>query len=51
MPAANQRQVVTAFLADHGIARLAELRAAGASAAIVSRMEHAGEIVRLLEAY
>jgi predicted transcriptional regulator of viral defense system len=47
MHAANQRQIVTAFLADHGIARLAELRAAGASAATVSRMEQAGEIVRL----
>lgn len=48
MPAAGQqRQIVTAFLAEHGIARLAELRAAGATAATVSRMEKAGEVVRL----
>jgi predicted transcriptional regulator of viral defense system len=48
MPAAGQqRQIVTAFLAEHGIARLAELRAVGATAATVSRMEKAGEVVRL----
>jgi predicted transcriptional regulator of viral defense system len=48
MPAAGQqRQIVTAFLAEHGIARLAELRAMGATAATVSRMEKAGEVVRL----
>lgn len=47
MPAAGQRQIVTAFLKAHGIARLAELRAAGASAATVARMERAGEVVRL----
>lgn len=48
MPAAGrQREIVTAFLAKHGIARLAELRAAGATAAAVSRMEKAGQVVRL----
>ena len=43
----SQRQTVTAFLKKHGMARLAELRAAGATAATVSRMESAGEVVRL----
>ncbi len=48
MPAAGQqREIVTAFLAAHGIARLAELRAAGVTAATVSRMEKVGEVVRL----
>lgn len=47
MPAAGQRQIVTAFLDAHGIARLAELRVAGASAATVARMERAGEVVRV----
>jgi len=48
MPAAGQqREIVTAFLAAHGIARLAELRAAGATAATVSRMEKAGEVARI----
>jgi len=45
--AGQQREIVTAFLAEHGIARLAELRAAGATAATVSRMEKVGEVVRL----
>lgn len=48
MPAAGQqRKIVTAFLAAHGIARLSELRAAGVTAATVSRMEKAGEVIRL----
>jgi len=44
---APHRQIVTNFLAKHGIARLAELRQAGATAAAVSRMEHVGDVVRL----
>lgn len=48
IPAAGQqREIVAAFLAAHGIARLADLRAAGATAATVSRMEKAGEVVRI----
>lgn len=48
MPAVGrQRQIVTAYLTNNGIARLAELRAAGATAATVSRMEKAGEVMRL----
>lgn len=42
-----QREIVTAYLAKHGIARLAELRAAGATSATVSRMERDGEVLRL----
>lgn len=45
--AGQQREIVTAFLAAHGIARLAELRAAGATAATVSRMEKTGEVTRI----
>jgi predicted transcriptional regulator of viral defense system len=43
----SQRQIAQAFLEARGIARLAELRAAGVTAATVSRMERDGEIVRL----
>ncbi len=46
-PARSQRQIAAAFLARHGIARLAELRAVGVDAATVSRMQEAGEVVRL----
>ena len=44
---ASQRQTAHAFLATHGIARLAELRNAGVTAATVSRMERDGEVSRL----
>jgi predicted transcriptional regulator of viral defense system len=48
MPAmSQQRRIVSAYIGAHGIARLAELRDAGATAATVSRMERAGEVVRL----
>jgi predicted transcriptional regulator of viral defense system len=48
IPAASRhRHIVTKVLGAQGIARLAELRAAGATAAAISRMEQAGEIVRL----
>ena len=43
----TQRQTANALLANRGMARLAELRAAGVTAATVSRMERDGEIVRL----
>ena len=43
----SQRQIAHALLEAHGIARLAELRAAGVTAATVSRMERDGEVVRL----
>ena len=43
----SQRQVARAFLAAQGIARLAELRRVGVTAATVSRMERDGEVVRL----
>ena len=43
----SQRQIAQALLEACGIARLAELRAAGVTAATVSRMERDGEIVRL----
>lgn len=43
----SQRQIAQALLEARGIARLAELRAAGVTAATVSRMERDGEIVRL----
>jgi predicted transcriptional regulator of viral defense system len=45
--AGHQREIVATYLAAHGIARLAELRAAGATAATVSRMQQAGEVLRL----
>jgi predicted transcriptional regulator of viral defense system len=43
----QQRQVAKVLLAARGMARMAELRDAGVTAATVSRMERAGEIVRL----
>jgi predicted transcriptional regulator of viral defense system len=43
----SQRQIARALLEAHGIARLAELRDAGVTAATVSRMERDGEVVRL----
>ncbi|AJD39681.1 transcriptional regulator [Rhizobium sp. SEMIA 4085] len=43
----SQRQIVHAVLTARGISRLAELRAAGVTAATVSRMEHDGEVLRL----
>jgi predicted transcriptional regulator of viral defense system len=43
----SQRQAAHAFLAAHGIARLAELRASGVTAATISRMERNGEVLRL----
>jgi predicted transcriptional regulator of viral defense system len=42
-----QRQNARGLLAQHGIARLSELRQAGITAATLSRMERAGEVVRL----
>lgn len=42
-----QRQRARKVLAERGIARLFELRAAGITAATVSRMERDGDIVRL----
>ncbi len=42
-----QRRQARGLLAKHGIARLSELRAAGVTAATISRMEKAGEVVRL----
>jgi predicted transcriptional regulator of viral defense system len=43
----TQRQIARAVLAERGIARLAELRNAGVTAATVSRMERDGEVLRL----
>ncbi|MFM9939201.1 MAG: type IV toxin-antitoxin system AbiEi family antitoxin domain-containing protein [Hyphomicrobiaceae bacterium] len=43
----RQRTRAQTLLAERGIVRLAEFRAAGATAATISRMEQAGEIVRL----
>lgn len=48
MPQArSQRDIARDLLAARGILRLAELRAAGVTAATVSRMERDGEVVRL----
>ncbi len=44
---ASQRQIAHAVLTARGIARLAELREAGVTAATMSRMERAGEVLRL----
>jgi len=44
---ASQRNVARAVLTALGIARLAELRDAGVTAATVSRMEQDGEVLRL----
>ena len=43
----TQRQTASVVLAKRGMARLAELRAAGVTAATVSRMERDGQVVRL----
>ena len=43
----SQRQNAHALLEEHGIMRLAELRSAGVTAATVSRMARAGEVIRL----
>jgi predicted transcriptional regulator of viral defense system len=43
----QQRQVAKTLLAARGMARMAELRDAGVTAATVSRMERDGEVVRL----
>jgi predicted transcriptional regulator of viral defense system len=46
-PALSQRHIAHALLKARGIVRLAEFRAAGVTAATVSRMERAGEVIRL----
>lgn len=43
----SQRQIAHALLTARGIARLVELRAAGVTAATMSRMERDGEVLRL----
>ena len=43
----TQRQIARTVLAERGIARLAELRNAGVTAATMSRMERDGEVLRL----
>jgi predicted transcriptional regulator of viral defense system len=43
----SQRHIARDLLSTHGIARLAELRGAGVTAATVSRMERDGEVLRL----
>jgi predicted transcriptional regulator of viral defense system len=43
----SQRQIAQALLQEQGIVRLAEFRDAGVTAATVSRMERAGEVLRL----
>ena len=43
----SQRQIAHTLLEEHGIMRLAELRSAGVTAATVSRMARAGEVIRL----
>ena len=45
--AGPQRERVVAFLGEHGMARLAEIRQLGITAATVSRLERAGIITRL----
>jgi predicted transcriptional regulator of viral defense system len=44
---ATQRHFAREFLAERGIVRLAELRKEGVTAATISRMERAGEVLRL----
>ncbi|SFZ81762.1 Transcriptional regulator, AbiEi antitoxin, Type IV TA system [Devosia enhydra] len=44
---ASQRRIAHSVLTARGIARLAELRAAGVTAATMSRMERDGEVLRL----
>jgi predicted transcriptional regulator of viral defense system len=43
----QQRPIARKLLAERGIARLADLRAAGVTAATVTRMANDGEVVRL----
>ncbi|UWU24238.1 type IV toxin-antitoxin system AbiEi family antitoxin domain-containing protein (plasmid) [Rhizobium sp. CB3060] len=43
----TQRQIARTVLVERGIARLAELRNAGVTAATMSRMERDGEVMRL----
>ena len=43
----SQRELAQALLRGRGILRLAELRRAGVTAATMSRMERAGEVIRL----
>lgn len=43
----TQRDRLSAFLRDHGMARLAEIRRAGITAATVSRLEREGSVIRL----
>lgn len=43
----TQRQIARAVLAERGIARLAELRNAGVTAATMRRMERDGQVMRL----
>src|SRR3546814_6970800 len=48
MPQArSQREIARDLLAARGILRLAELRAAGVTAATVSRLEKDGEVIRM----
>lgn len=42
-----QRELAKALLRERGILRLSELREAGVTAATISRMERAGEVIRL----
>ena len=44
---ASQRRIAHTVLKARGIARLAELRAEGVTAATMSRMERDGEVLRL----
>jgi predicted transcriptional regulator of viral defense system len=46
-PQKSHRERVTTLLAERGMARLTELKATGATAAAVSRLERDGKIVRL----
>jgi predicted transcriptional regulator of viral defense system len=43
----SQRELAQALLRERGILRLVELREAGVTAATMSRMERAGEVIRL----
>jgi len=43
----SQRELAQALLRERGILRLLELREAGVTAATMSRMERAGEVIRL----
>lgn len=46
----TRRQIARTVLIERGIARLAELRNAGVTAATISRMERDGEVLRLAAA-